>query len=270
MQNTGSFTVKWHLVGDLKTLKCMYNIGKGANSKSPCLYCMSTSNVLDKRNRKKSPNMHKANSSFQRVLNIPLSRVHICTMHALCQIIEKLVFLYINFAWTLQPNSNRIVSIRQLEGALSNIGLLGENVKLEVDEKRSKNGRSVRRKVSVNGVKARKFLSLSVQNEDNISERTGNQIAIRLINFNRWKTVLNAVVDHADNGRARARKAEVWKSLDIVFKYCDKRRWSNDDHNLVQMALENFKKSMLFAWIDQHITHYMVTCNCLLCLIYTS
>ena len=136
MQNTGSVTVRWHLASDLKTLKCMYNIGKGANSKSPFLYCMSTSNVLDKRNWKKSPDRHKVDSSFQQVLNIPLSRVHTCIMHALCQIIEKLVFLYITFAWTLQPNSDRIVSIQQLEGALSDIGLHGGNVKLEVGEKR--------------------------------------------------------------------------------------------------------------------------------------
>ena len=105
VENTGSFTVEWHLAGDLKTLKCMYNIAKGANSKSPCLYCMSSSDVLDKRYWKKGPDRDKTDSSFQPVLNIPLSRVHICTMHALCRIIEKLLFLYITFAWTLQPNS---------------------------------------------------------------------------------------------------------------------------------------------------------------------
>ena len=169
VQNTGSFTVKWHLAGDLKTLKCMYNIAKGAKSKSPCLYCVSDSDVLDKRYWKKWPDRENTDSNFQPILNIPLSRVHICTMHALCRIIEKLLFLYISFAWTLQPNSDRTISIRRLESALSNIGLHGGNNKFEVDEKRSKDGRSVPRKVSMNGVKARKFLSLSIHNEDNNS-----------------------------------------------------------------------------------------------------
>lgn len=36
----GDFNVEWHLAGDLKTLKCMYNVSHGATSKHPCLYCM--------------------------------------------------------------------------------------------------------------------------------------------------------------------------------------------------------------------------------------
>ena len=120
----------------------------------------------------------------------------------------------------LQPNSDRTISIRRLESALSDIGLHGGNVTFEVDEKRSKDGRSVPRKFSMNRVKARKFLSLSIHNEDNSS--TSNEHhhnAARLIKYNRWRTVHNAVVDHADNGRARSRKAEVWKLLDTVFQY---------------------------------------------------
>ena len=72
-------------------------------------------------------------------------------MHALCQIIDKLLFLYITFARTLQPNSDRTTSLRRLEEALSAIGLHGGNVKLEIDKKRSKDGRSVPRKVSIKG-----------------------------------------------------------------------------------------------------------------------
>ena len=188
-------------------------------------------------------------------------------MHALCQIIEKLVFLYITFAWTLQPNLDQAVSIWNLEGALSDISLHGGNVKLEVDNKRSKNGRSVPRKVSVNGVKARKFLSFLVQNDN--STRTKNQTVARMVNFNRWKVVHNVVVDHADNGEVRACKVEVWKLLDMVFQYCDKRLWTNEDHNLFKATLDNFKKSMLFAWTDNHITHYMVASKSLLRLRYT-
>ena len=37
VQGKGDFQVDWHLIGDLKRLKCMYNISKGNNSKTPCL-----------------------------------------------------------------------------------------------------------------------------------------------------------------------------------------------------------------------------------------
>ena len=73
--------------------KCMYNIAKGPKSKSPYLYCMPSSNVLDPRYWKRPPDRDRTNNSFQPILDIPLSRVHICTMHALCQI-EKLVFFF--------------------------------------------------------------------------------------------------------------------------------------------------------------------------------
>ena len=45
VQDIGDFSIEWHLLVDLKTLKCMYNISKGANSKTPCLYCMDPASV---------------------------------------------------------------------------------------------------------------------------------------------------------------------------------------------------------------------------------
>ena len=159
VQGIGSFTIEWHLAGNLKTLKCMYNTSKGANAKSPCMYCMSSCNTFDKKYWKKSPDRNLHDKGFTPILDILLTRVHICTMHVLCKIVEKLLYLYISFAWTIQPNSNRATSIRALERALSNIGLHNGHVQIELDEKRSKNGRSIPQKVSVSGVKARRFLS---------------------------------------------------------------------------------------------------------------
>ena len=40
VEGFGEYKVQWHMVGDLKTLKCMYNIFRGPTNKSPCLYCM--------------------------------------------------------------------------------------------------------------------------------------------------------------------------------------------------------------------------------------
>ena len=92
----GTFIVEWHIATDLKTGKCMYNMSKGATSKSPCIYCIHSSNHLDTSNHTKAPSRSTSiDPSLKPIFDIPLSRVHICTLHALCRIIEKLVHLYI-------------------------------------------------------------------------------------------------------------------------------------------------------------------------------
>ena len=80
----GSFNIEWHMAADLKTVKCMYKMSKGATSKSPCIYCMHSSSHLDASNQTKAPiRSTSTDPSLQPILDIPLSRVHICTMHAL-------------------------------------------------------------------------------------------------------------------------------------------------------------------------------------------
>ena len=41
VEGFGDYKVQWHMAGDLKTLKCMYNISKEPIAKS-CLYCMKS------------------------------------------------------------------------------------------------------------------------------------------------------------------------------------------------------------------------------------
>ena len=161
----GLATIQWNGIwqGDLKTLKCMYNISKGANSKIPCLYCMSTAKSLDRVQWNRAPDRHLKDVDFKPVLDIPLIRVHICTLHALCRIIEKLVYLYICFAWTLKPQKESLKSIKAIEGVLSDIGLHGGHVKIEEDNKQSKGGRKVPKKPSIGGVKAKRFLSFCLK-----------------------------------------------------------------------------------------------------------
>lgn len=40
VQGLGSFTIDWHLGGDLKTIKCMLGCTQGANTAHPCPWCM--------------------------------------------------------------------------------------------------------------------------------------------------------------------------------------------------------------------------------------
>ena len=95
----GDYQVEWHMASDLKTLKCMYNISKGGNSKSPCLYCTQPAHVLDSKWWRRAPNRDKQDPNFKAVLDIPLCNVHICTLHALycmyCVELLRNLFFYI-------------------------------------------------------------------------------------------------------------------------------------------------------------------------------
>lgn len=253
VEGIGDFKVEWHLAGDLKTLKCMYNIGKGANCKSPCIYCMEPASVLDPACQNAMPSRERHDTQFHPVLNIPLVRVHICTLHALCRIVEKLIYLYIQYAWKLVPLEDQKEAIHNLETVLSGIGLHGGKVKIEADKKRSTSSHEVPIKPSIGGVKARRFLSFN-GNHGKINENAGGSTII----YGVWKSVHNAVKDHNDHGRARTRKAEVWKALDEVFRLCDKKIWHKNDHVIFKQALRDFGTNMNEAWASQSITHYMV------------
>ena len=36
----GEFRVQWHMAADMKTIKCMYGLQHGANSRFSCIYCL--------------------------------------------------------------------------------------------------------------------------------------------------------------------------------------------------------------------------------------
>lgn len=245
----GEYTVEWHMAGDLKTLKCMYNISKGANAKSPCLYCMSTAKSLDRAQWNRAPDRHLKDGDFKPVLDIPLSRVHICTLHALCRIIEKLVYLYICFAWTLKPQMESLKAIKAIEGVLSDIGLHGGHVKIEEDSKRSQGGRKIPKKPSIGGVKAKRFLTFCLKDSQDTNKKKM---------FNRWKDLHNAVKDNANGGSIQNRKADVWILLDKMFAFMEKKEWSNSELQSFGNVLETWKKAFIAGWGDLHVTHYMV------------
>ena len=117
VEGYGEYEVEWHLAADLKTLKCMFGIFQGAMAKYPCLYCMAERGVSKggkerewksvnaNSNRRQAPNRDApgADPNWDPILAIPLIRVHICVLHALVRIIEKLVYMYIKFAWIMKP-----------------------------------------------------------------------------------------------------------------------------------------------------------------------
>lgn len=76
--------------------------------------------------------------------------------------------------------------------------------------------------------------------------------------FNRWKDLHKVVKDHADGGAIHNRKADVWISLDKIFAFMEKKKWSNSDKTLFGSLLDTWKTSFLAAWGDHNVTHYMV------------
>ena len=111
----------------------MYNILTEANTKSPCLYCMSSCNTFDKKYWKKSLNRNLYDKDFTPILNKLLTRVHICTMNVLCRIVEKLIHLYIQFAWKEKNNSIQKENLKNIEKIIFDIRLHGGKVKIIAD-----------------------------------------------------------------------------------------------------------------------------------------
>eukprot|EP00959_Pyramimonas_sp_CCMP1952_P264758 5535773-Pyramimonas_sp.AAC.1 len=105
-----TFKVEWHAAGDLKTLKCMNNCPTGAGAKFCCLYCMDErepfvvkgakgsktrkqwkGGVMKCRNKSswgQAPDRDRLDPDWDAVLDIPLCRVHICTMHCENRMVE--------------------------------------------------------------------------------------------------------------------------------------------------------------------------------------
>jgi hypothetical protein len=67
------------------------------------------------------------------ILPISLDRVHICTLHALNQIVEKIVHLHFQFVWTIKTKPLQELAIKSMEKAISTCGAHGGNVKIFKD-----------------------------------------------------------------------------------------------------------------------------------------
>ena len=127
----GTFKVEWHLSVHMKTITCMYGLSSGAMSKFVCVYynqerekCLVVSapiaSLVAKNKAKnnwngglfaRSVSMGPAEvgnrDRWKPILPILLERVHICILHALTMIIEKLVHLHIMFIWNISNRQER-------------------------------------------------------------------------------------------------------------------------------------------------------------------
>ncbi|GAQ93477.1 hypothetical protein KFL_015640020 [Klebsormidium nitens] len=120
VEGVGEFEVEWHLAGDLKTLKALYGTSSGANAKFACIYCLQQRKngswgracacpQGEPPDRDSQENVAKqggvGGGEWDPILPIPLTRVHMCTMHAENRIIEKLVHLPVSHVWNASGDS---------------------------------------------------------------------------------------------------------------------------------------------------------------------
>ena len=274
----GTFNVEWHLGGDLKTIKCILGCKQGASSLLPCPYCMrgykestrgskSSKKSVQRRQETRSmidddtrewecsvlkcpimevPNRSTKDRAWHPIINFPLTNVHFCTLHAFMRIFDRLLKLHIEYAFTMKPLSRSVEAIGTIEGILNSIGCHGGNVSImgEVE-----NMHEVPQKVSMNGVKARRFLKKPEMRKEKGEDGASWEL---------WKALCQCTTDKDSNPVLVNTRKQVWHHFEQVVQFMWKPQTTSEQQNLFKTQVSNFTKAFVQAWGESNITHYMV------------
>jgi len=227
----GSFPVEWHLATDMKTIKCVYSLDQGANAKFSCIYCnqertklvigttQDANALMNQRSKhsKKEGVFSKSVSAkplssvatlnrWRPIFPIPLDRVHICTLHGLNKIVEKIVHLHFIYIWTIRDEALKKATTKEMERIISESGAHGGNVIIFKDEQLSGKSNNVPNKPSFSGAHALKLFK-----EDPESTIAPPK--------KRYIDVVNAERNNLRRGQAKRDKIEMWQALDVVRPY---------------------------------------------------
>ena len=210
----GDFSVEWHLACDMKTIKCLYGLSHGPTAQYPCIYCWqqkaqttmlnkaATTNLGSRKQRwnggffsnsivaeplRGSVGSPDGKGKWEPILNILITCVHFCTLHAQCHIVEKIIHLHICYIWTIKDTIQRNEAISAMEHALSKVGLAGGSVVLTKDAKLFGKNSDLPSKLSFNGNRCRKLFKPSSWSQlDNV-----------------WKDICNAERNNTNHGVAK-------------------------------------------------------------------
>lgn len=262
----GEFHVEWHLAADMKTIKCMYGLQSGPACAMNCIYCeqkrikptVGTASQASAaiRGRAKAnwagglfassvaaqPCDMMASARWRPILPIPLSRVHICTLHAQVRLTEKIVHMHIMYVWNIQDQKLRATAIEQMEKSLSAIGAHGGNVEIRKDPKLSGNTGNVPQKPSLSGVVASRLFKPSVW--------SGNDKA--------WKDVCQAENNNTRGGADRIAKAAMWQAFEEVLPYLTGLVLKAEQRLQFKQKIKHWGRAYLKAFGEEHVSHYMV------------
>lgn len=265
----GSFKVEWHMAADMKTVKCMYGLSMGANNPFSCIYCnqqrcksmigtieqaetvmkekqkYSWSHGLFSNTVDASPTI--GHERWKPVLPIPLDRVHICTLHCLNRIIEKLVHLHFMQVWVIRNEARQKEAIIKMQKAVSLTGAHGGNVIMFKDEDLSGKCNNIPNKCSFSGPHAMKLFKL---NPETITGSTPRKLYV---------DVVNAEQNFANRGQDKRDRLELWRLLDELRPYCQGLRLQeNQSAADFKQKVEAWGRLFVKCFGEQHVTHYMV------------
>lgn len=265
VEGVGNFKVEWHLSADMKTIKCLYNLKHGANAKYSCIYCnqertkpvVGTAKDAAKEARKRKhtwrgglfadnvrekPVAIDNESRWKPILPIPLERVHICTLHALTRMVEKILHQHFIFIWTNPNEVRQQQSIENMEKTLSAAGLHGGNVRIRKDPTLSGACNNVPIKPSLSGVTAaRMFQPSTWSGQDRV-----------------WKDVLRSENNTLDQGKQYLDRVEMWKALETVLPYLVGLSLDQEQRNTFRTKIQEWGRLYVKCFGEDHVTHYMV------------
>ena len=167
---------------------------------------------------RKPPSRHLVNLSdypsnymiWSPILPIELQNVHICTLHAEIRILDKLLRLHLDYAYSIKPAHLADDCIAKCEDLLSKMGFHGGQVHLKKDPNLSRKTGDVLQDVSMGGAKARRFLSNHDQKQVNAM-------------WDCWKDLCRITTNVATSRLEIAKKRMlVWKRPDDFLKILKK------------------------------------------------
>jgi hypothetical protein len=281
----GSFHVEWHLAADMKTLKCMYGLKMGANSLHSCIFCnqervksvvgtiaqasasmtsrkCTWSNGLFSKQISAEPILDvDFQGRWKPILAIPLDRVHVCTLHALNRMVEKIMHLHFMHIWTIRDEALKKQVVDEMQRVVSFTCAHGGNVIIFKDDDLSSKSNSVPNKPSFSGAHSLKLF----QSIDKIKgANTGNPLnnANSLNNANPRKLyvdIVNAEKNLLRNGQAKKERLDQWIALDALRPYFSGLRLTDvQSANDFKTKAETWGRAYVKCFGEHHVTHYMV------------
>jgi hypothetical protein len=275
VSGVGSFAVEWHMSADMKTLKCMYGLKSGPNAAHCCIYCMQArkkqvatsvkqaEELLRKRGHSWEGGLFCAHipdapvldgphlDHWKPILPISLDRVHICTLHVLNRIVEKIVHLHFQFVWTIKTKSLQELAIKSMEKAISVCGAHGGNVKIFKDAELSGKSNSVPNKPSFSDANVKKLFGPSPFCEPSSGYPNA---PIRPL----WMDVVDAEHNRLGDRASRQARIALWTATAELQKYMTGLIFSKEQRRKFRDIVINWGQKYIDCFGEQAVTHYMV------------
>ena len=179
------------------------------------------------------------------ILPIELKNVHICTLHAEIRILDKLLCLHLDYAYSIKPTQLADDYIEKCENLLSKMVFHGGQVHLKKDPNISKKTGDILQDVSMGGAKARRFLNIYDQKQVNAM-------------WDYSKELCRITTNVAIQPEIANKRMLVWKRLDDFLVLLKKQRNTTTYATNFTNAIKLLIAAVIDAWGTKDITFYLV------------